>query len=120
MISLRSLTTIAAGLLIGVSAQAANLTPEQESLAKIVEFGGSMHAMAQACGDYGDEQLKKMKAEQKAASSTLPEAQFDALFKAGYEKTQRKIAQGTAAQKQGMCQQFQAMQAGKPGTAPRK
>lgn len=105
-------TLFAAALCATVLAPSAVMAQEKENMAKIAEFGGAMHAMAEECGSYSADQLKAMKAGQQSASSAggLSSAEFDTIFAKGYEDTKAKIAAGSASQKQTMCEQMKKMQ----------
>lgn len=85
---------------------------EKENMAKIAEFGGGMHAMAEKCGSYSADKLKEMKAGQQSSSSAggLSAEEFDTIFTKSYENTKVKIAAGSASQKQAMCEQLKKMQ----------
>ena len=105
-------TLFAAALCAIVLAPSAVIAQEKENMAKIAEFGGAMHAMAEECGSYSADQLKEMKAGQQTASSAggLSSAEFDTIFAKGYEETKAKITAGSASQKQTMCEQMKKMQ----------
>lgn len=84
---------------------------DTESAKKLAKFGGEMHAVAKACGDYTDAQLKEMKAQQQSTMTAdgLSPAAFDAAFTQGFEGVQKKISSGTTEQKTKMCAQFKTM-----------
>ena len=105
-------TLFAVALCSAVLVPSAVMGQEKENMAKIAEFGGAMHAMAEECGSYSAEQLKEMKAGQQSASSAggLSSAEFDTIFAKGYEETKAKIAAGSTRQKQTMCEQMKKMQ----------
>lgn len=89
----------------------AAMAQEKENMAKIAEFGGAMHAMAEECGNYSADQLREMKAGQQSASTAggLSAGEFETIFAKGYEATKAKIAAGNASQKKTMCEQMQKM-----------
>lgn len=89
----------------------AAMAQEKENMAKIAEFGGAMHAMAEECGNYSADQLREMKAGQQSASTVggLSAGEFETIFAKGYEATKAKIAAGNASQKKTMCEQMQKM-----------
>ncbi len=80
-------------------------------MAKIAEFGGAMHAMAEECCSYSADQLKEMKAEQQSLSLTggLSAEEFDTSSTKGYEGTKVKSAAGDDSQKKTMCEQLKKM-----------
>ncbi|MVW80219.1 hypothetical protein GOQ28_14955 [Bordetella sp. 02P26C-1] len=86
------------------------LAQDAATAQKLAEFGGQMHAVAVACGDYTPSQLSEMKAEQQRsmATSGLSAAEFETAFQQGLQATQKKIASGTAQQRTQMCEQFSA------------
>lgn len=102
----------AAVLCSAVFMPVSGMAQEKENMAKIAEFGGAMHAMAEECGSYSADQLKEMKAGQKTASSAggLSAEEFDTIFAKGYEETKAQIAAGDDSQKKTMCEQLKKMQ----------
>lgn len=94
-------------VLIPATAQAQN--PSMDGL---ITFGGQMHALAELCGDYSAAELTRIKADQKeqAALNGISGADFEKIFKTGYDEGAKALASAPAAQKQQACQQARALQ----------
>ncbi|MGV2495627.1 hypothetical protein [Pelagerythrobacter aerophilus] len=77
----------------------------------LASLGGSMQAVAEACGDYSAAELAQMKEEQRriAVQGGTSPAEFERAFKAGHAMGTKKIAGATSAQKQKMCNDVRAM-----------
>src|SRR5690606_1598424 len=71
--------------------------------AKVAQFGGQMHAVAQKCGGYTQAQLDSLKAQQRAAIAGMSASDFDAAFNDGLEQARQRIASGTPEQIAQMC-----------------
>lgn len=78
---------------------------------KLAEFGGQMHAAAQACGHYSAAELQTMKAQQKSHSEQqgLSASAFDAGFQKGFDAGMAKLKGLSEAERAKMCGQMEAM-----------
>lgn len=92
-------------------ASAASSAPGAPNVPVMAEFGGGMHALAEACGGYTGAELDKMKREQReqAIQSGMSPAAFDADFAKGYEGTSTKFRSGTPAEREKACAQMQEL-----------
>src|SRR5690606_536634 len=75
---------------LSVSAQQTDpMSPMNQQLAK---FGGTMHAIAEVCGDYSADQLAESKKQQKAqlTQSGMSATSFDEAFATGLNETRAK------------------------------
>ncbi|AZW29404.1 putative lipoprotein [Bordetella bronchiseptica GA96-01] len=102
-------TALAAGAALGLAGACA--AQGAKTHLAMAEMGGTMHAAAQACGDYKPAELSDMKARQQQAMAGMGVSaeQFETAFAAGLEKGRQQIAGASAQQKQQMCEQLRAM-----------
>lgn len=76
---------------------------------KLVQFGGSMHALATACGQPSSN-LAQMKRDQKsrAMAAGMSSAEYERLFQSSCNNAQGRLAKATPAEKAKACAQVAA------------
>lgn len=107
----RSIVTGSAVLIAALALPGLAQAQVNPGIAKIAEFGGAMHAGARACFDYGEDELRRLKQEQKSksvAAGMSPE-DFETVFEASHAKTRARLASATPAEKQKACAQLAAL-----------
>lgn len=79
-----------------------------EQLAKL---GGQMHVAAKKCGGYTDEQLEKMKAEQRKNSANLAmtEEAFDKAFAEGERQLEERWKNMSSAERSAACKELKSV-----------
>ncbi|MEZ0471266.1 hypothetical protein [Luteimonas salinilitoris] len=82
-----------------------------DSHAKLAGFGGSVQAVAEACGGSSADELAAAKRQQKALfiQGGGNEAAFEAAFEAGYDKTRTEMANATPAERAKGCAEIREM-----------
>jgi hypothetical protein len=105
----RSITVLA--MATTLAAPALVQAQQPLTLAPLVEFGGGMHAGAEACGGYTAAELQKMKEQQKAQSlkQGLSASEFEASFQKGYESGKARLASASGAERTKACEQLKAL-----------
>lgn len=91
----------------------ASSNPLAQGAPQMAYMAGSMHAAAEACGDYTPEKLDGMLREQKAALTQMgvSEADFDAEFKRGFQDGKAKIESATPQEREQNCAKLRSMSA---------
>ncbi|QHS35620.1 hypothetical protein [Alcaligenes faecalis] len=77
---------------------------------QLAQMGGAMHAAAEVCGDYSQDQLQEMKKQQKSSiqSMGLNDEDFDKAFEQGLDRGRQDLQKATAEQRQQMCEQLRS------------
>ncbi|MFD4121607.1 hypothetical protein ACFWQD_09880 [Alcaligenes faecalis] len=77
---------------------------------QLAQMGGAMHAAAEVCGDYSQDQLQEMKKQQQTSiqSMGLNDEDFDKAFEQGLDRGRQDLKKATAEQRQQMCEQLRS------------
>lgn len=101
---------------LGVAGFSLPAMAQKPAVAGLAEFGGLMHATAQACGDYSAAELEKMKAQQKTETMRqgVSAGDFESNFKKGFNAGVAKLKNMSAADKAKTCEELRAIQQMQP------
>lgn len=93
------------------SAQEGPTPPPMEAIyANMAKVGGSMHVVAMKCGDYSQEKLAEMKAQQRAglARSGMSADQFESIFAEGKQEAEDRWNTMSDAEQTEACERIKA------------
>ncbi|TLM78613.1 hypothetical protein ACONUD_04445 [Microbulbifer harenosus] len=78
---------------------------------KLAKLGGQMHVAAKKCGGYTEEQLEKMKAEQRKNSANLAmtEEAFDKAFAEGERLLEERWKNMSSAERAAACEEMKSV-----------